>query len=112
MHKTPSKNHVLHSIFTIGLDKKICLTLLIAIVGYALHYLFNIELSHAFSTENYGETQAILSISAFLAHVLLLGNATASVKFIPEYSSTKNYTKLHGLGKYLTTRQSLKVVEK
>ena len=101
MNKTSSKNHALYSITAkLSFDKKIGVTLLIAIVGYVLQYLFNIELSHAFSTENYGEIQAILSISGFLALVLLLGNATASVKFIPQYYSTNNYKKLHGLEKY------------
>ena len=103
MHKTPFKKHKIYFLPKINFDKKIGLTLLIAIVGYVFHYLFNIELSHAFSTENYGEIQAILSISVFLAHILLLGNATASVKFIPEYIKTKNYSKLHGLVKYYSS---------
>lgn len=92
-----SKGDLLCLFSTSCFAKKAILTILVAAAAYALIYLENFVLSHVFNAIDYGEISAILSISVFLAHLLLLGNSTASVRFIPLYLKTKNYKKFHGL---------------
>src|SRR3989338_2632699 len=83
-----------------GVYKKSVLTLLIATGGYALTFLLNSILAHALTPVNYGEITAILATATLFTAIILLGNDEASVKFIPDYLSQKDYAHLHRLIRY------------